>query len=251
MSGSIDSSPSKNSSNFFNHLVDHLSTSDGVKDALKVIDISSQWASKCSLTDAQISSLSQVSDFTSKASNLISSFGLIKQTSELASDLSLAGRVAFSDQDLTSDKVRAVYSRAARGVLDYANSLSDCVNNLHDAGCVNLGAGHVASQGVFYITDLVGNGIDFVSNAKDIDKRSCEMSNGSISEKKGLRFRLLNHLSMMKMFSNATCLIGSILGVVALISGGSVVFPIIGLVLSTAWILSKILSHFYEKMVLN
>jgi hypothetical protein len=251
MSGSTAVSACKNANNLFNHFVDHLSTSDGVKDALKVIDISSQWASKFSLAPSLKTSLSQISDFTSKASNLISSFGLIKQTSELVFDLSLAGRVAFSKHDLTTDKVKNVYAQAARGMLDYSNSVTDCINNLHYAGCVNLGSGHTASQGVFYFTDLVGNSIDLISNAQDISNRSSEISNNSVSEKKGLRYKLLNHLSMMKIFTNATCLIGSVLGVVALLTGGSIVFPIVGLVLSTAWILSKMTTHFYEKMFIK
>lgn len=136
-------------------------------------------------------------------------------------------------------------------MLDLTCMVSDVANNFHDAGWVNLGKAAPISCGVFFGTDIVGNTIDLTSQVCQISARNVQRQASSISPQTKTNLFHKDVHSYIEIVKNVVCITGSIIGLVSLVLGGPIVVSIVGLVLSSMWIVSKIVSHFYNEMVVK
>jgi hypothetical protein len=148
-------------------------------------------------------------------------------------------------------KISVVAKNASRNLLDLTCMATDVANNFHDAGWVNLGKAAPISSGVFFGTDIVGNAIDLTGQVCQISARNTERQTAGISHltKKSLFHKDVH--SYIEIVKNAVCITGSIIGLMSVVLGGPIVVSIVGLVLSSMWIVSKIVSHFYNEMVVK
>jgi len=212
-----------------------------------------EWFRQIPYQNFQSSHLIHAKTVFSQSSALLGAFGLIKQIGDTITSFSLFGR--FSDKTKsplgTEVEISTVARNAFRNLLDLTCMASDVANNFHDAGWVNLGKAAPISNGVFFGTDIVGNAIDLTGQVCQISSRNAERQAPRISPqtKKNLFHKDIH--SYIEIVKNTVCITGSTIGLVSVFLGGPIVVSIVGLVLSSMWIVSKIVSHFYNEMVVK
>ena len=249
----FSSHTSSDTKSVWSHFSDRLGTSEGIYDALKIGEYGVEWFKRIPLQIFQSSHLADVKGVFSRAAAVLGAFALVKQMGDTASSISLFGRVfdktrSPSSQDLTID---VLAKNAARNILDLTCMASDVANNFHEAGWVNLGKAAPISSGVFFGTDIIGNAIDLTGQIYQISERNVEKHTRRISPQTKTNFFHKDVLSCIEIVKNVACISGSIIGLASLVLGGPIVVSIVGLFFSSMWIVSKIVSHFYNEMVVK
>lgn len=249
--GSISLAPQQKS--FWEHASHRLTTVDGMFDALKVGEYATQWFAKIPGTVHHVS-FEGASKAFFKTATLISLWDVVTGFQKAANSVHQLVCSVFNKISNPSHKnstLAADAKASARSLLSLTNTVTDAANNCHEAGWVNLGKMAPISSGIFYGTDIVGNGLDLKAQVEEVCDRAKERASHKLSD---LRLSKLFHKdvhSYIHIFKNSVCIIGSVIGLVSLIAGGPIVLPIIGLVLSSMWIVSKIAAHFYKEMVVE
>ena len=241
--------PVFNSKSIWTHLSDRLTASEGIYDALKVGEYAIEWFKHLPQQVFQSSHLGQAKQVFSHAATILGAFGLVKQIGDTVISISLFGRLVTKTTSYS--EIDVIARDAGRNVLDFTCMASDVANNFHEAGWVNLGSAAPISSGIFFGTDIVGHGIDLAGQVCQISARNVQRQAGDISPHTKINFIYKDILSSMEIVKNVACISGSIIGLASLILGGPVFISVIGLILSSTWIVSKIVSHFYNEMVVK
>jgi hypothetical protein len=227
-----------------NPILDRLSTAEGLYDAFKFGDIASSWFLRDASSQSKLLKLQKTFN---RASTLISSINTAKQLGDtvgslcaLRTELCSTGANGSKQQNIA--KATACF---ARNCLDTTIALSDTAVSFHDAKWIDLGQNVKGVNAIFYGADIVGNALDIKADLSKIEKRVAKINNNAHSPEKKKSFFHKNVISHINIIKNCCCLIGSIMGLASLLLGGPVALPIIGLILSSTWIVSKISIYFY------
>lgn len=138
---------------------------------------------------------------------------------------------------------------AFKSSLEITAMTTDTAVALNDLKVVDLGRGAVGCSGLFFGVDIISNVLNIREKIDEINQRFVESIKGRISEVRRLEISKKDFLSKIQLFNNITCLVGSVVGLVGLIIGGSPVLTVIGLASSTFWIVTKIFSKFYQELL--
>ena len=233
-----------------NPVIDRLSTTEGLYDAFKLGDIASSWFLGDGSTQSKLSKLQKTFN---RASTLISSINTVKQLGDTIGSLSVVrSELSLPESDGSKQqKVAKATANFARNCLDSTIALSDTAVSFHDAKWIDLGQNVRSVNAIFYGADIIGNTLDIKADLNKIEKRAAKINNDQHSEIKKKSFFHKNVISHINIIKNCCCLIGSIMGLISLFLGGPVALPIIGLVLSSTWIVSKISIYFYRLFTLG
>lgn len=249
--GSISLAPQIKS--FWEHAGDRLASVDGMSDALKLGEYATQWFAKIPGA-AQRLPLEGASHTFFKTATLINLWEIVRGVQNAAHSVrQLAGKFfdKLANPSRKDVELFPAAQKSARSLLDLTTTVTDAANNCHEAGWVDLGKMAPISSGLFYGADIVGNGIDLHTQVGKVCARAKERASNKLSN---IRLKKLHHKdvnSYINIFKSSVCIVGSVIGLVSLIAGGPIVLPIIGLVLSSLWIVSKITAHFYKEMVVK
>jgi hypothetical protein len=114
---------------------------------------------------------------------------------------------------------------------------------------VDLGSVAGGCSGLFFCADIFSNVLNIAEKIREINQRLVESLKVNISRLRELKISKQNFLAKIQVLNNASCLIGSIVGLVGLIVGGAPLLTTIGLLSSTFWIITKVFSKFYQEII--
>lgn len=250
----VDTPRLSSSKSLWTHFVDRINSVEGMFDALKVGDYASQWLKMIPHFSSKKTQLSSAQGVFFAGATLASLPGLVTTIGDTVQSCSLFGRAVIDKTRNPTEREREITSTAkksARNLLDLACMGADTANNFHDLGWVDLGKAAPVSSGIFCGTDLVSNGLDLAREVGKVTERSTERRTKQISPERNTAIHHKDNLSYIRIFKNTVCIIGSAIGLAALVMGGSVVLPVVGLAISSMWIVSKIIAHFYKEIAVK
>jgi hypothetical protein len=246
---------------FFDHVSDYAKTTDGAWDLFRVIEYATEWIQKIpSLTSQGSSAL------LGRISNVIGTMGMGLSIPAIATDCNhLRSSLArlFTVQDLPySDPLRSqkITQAVKKGFLDllgFANDMSQAALFMDRVKVLVLEASQLkVADGIYSGTSIAMDSVDLVSEYFKLQRYHSQeaqprnpIESAKLEQKKTLAWMTIVK-DIFSIASSGLAMIAMIFGAAALgVSTANIAFA--GLTLSTVWLVTKMTSHFYNKLVVE
>ena len=239
------SSQNKTLSNLGFFFRNQLSTLDGFQDAVDISSNVSDWVAEIGVSSIQLS------EFTStlkKSSTLLAGFSLLKDCSEVLVELSETFNTDKSSDDLAHSGVLTSAYKVSRVASTVLNSSSNVLIKTNEVGWVKTPKIMPIATVVFSATDIFSNVCDLCQEVFLLKNREEQLKLSQVSQKEKRRIANLNVTSVLNILNNLTGIAGSALSLFVLLAGGPPVLLTVGLILSSSWLVTKIMSKFYQSL---